>query len=31
VPSILPPETGVEIRVFACPECATIVSRTARG
>jgi hypothetical protein len=31
VPSILPPETGVETRVFACAECATIVSRTARG
>jgi ribosomal protein L44E len=24
-------ETGVETRVFACAECATIVSRTARG
>jgi hypothetical protein len=31
VPSILPPETGVEPRVFACAECAIIVSRTARG
>jgi hypothetical protein len=31
VPSILPPETGVEPRVFACAECATIISRTARN
>jgi hypothetical protein len=31
VPCILPLETGVETRVFACAECATIVSRTARG
>ena len=30
VPSMLPPETGVETRVFACVECATTVSRTAR-
>jgi hypothetical protein len=26
VPSILPPETSVETRVFACAECATIVT-----
>jgi hypothetical protein len=31
VPSILPPETAAETRVFACADCATIVSRTARG
>jgi hypothetical protein len=30
VPSILPPETSIETRVFACAECATIASRTAR-
>jgi hypothetical protein len=30
VPSMLPPETGVETRVFACVECATTISLTAR-
>jgi hypothetical protein len=30
VPSMLPPEKGVETRDFACMECATTVSRTAR-
>ena len=30
LPSMLPPETGVETRVFACGECWTTVSRTAR-
>jgi hypothetical protein len=31
VPSMLPTETGVETRVFACADCATIVSRAARN
>jgi hypothetical protein len=30
LPSMLPPEMGVETRVFACGECWTTVSRTAR-
>jgi hypothetical protein len=30
VPSIVPEESGVETRIFACAECSTTVTRTVR-